>query len=138
MFYLIAHSLQGKADVPTSEIETQTESDICCSKCSEPVDASLVAAKAKLNSGNLRVKKEFKLRIRNGSQDNDLDEPEDGLDDDDIDEDEERYAAVMAAAVEDSDDDDEGRLKILKRTCSRYLILFKRKSSCVLTCLINY
>ena len=109
MFYLIAHSLQEKADVPTSEIETQTELDILCSKCSEPVDAGLVAAKAKPNSENLRVKKEFKLRIRNGSQDNDLDEPEDGLDDDDIDEDELRYAAVMAAAVEDRDNDDEER-----------------------------
>ena len=113
MFYLIAQLLQEKADVTTSETETQTEFDIYCSKCSEPVEPGLVAAKAKLNSVNLRVKKEFKLRIRNGSQDNDIDEPEEGLDDDDIDEDEERYAAVMAAAVEDSDDDDEGRFKIL-------------------------
>ncbi len=105
MFYLIAQSLQAKADVTTSETETQTEFDIYCSKCSEPVEPGLVAAKAKLNSGSLRVKKEFKLRIRNGSQDNDLDEPEDGLDDDGLDQDDDIPPQVKVdTLVSDIDD----------------------------------
>ena len=89
--------------------ETQTDFDIYCAKCTEPIEDKNIILKPNPGDGKLRVKNEFKLRIKtNGSQGQNEEDNEEGMDDDDIDEDEERFAAILAAA-EDSDDDDDGK-----------------------------
>ena len=113
MFYIILELAPKKSDVITSEGGAQTDLEIFCTKCIEPIEHTVETSQVEINSGSLRVKNEFKLKIcSNGSEGNDVDENDDGMDDDDIDEDEERYAAIMAAA-EDTDEDDEGTYILL-------------------------
>ena len=107
--HFISDISEKKVKSTTVSCETQTDLDIFCGKCTEPIEDNDVISKANFGSGKLRVKSEFKLRIQtNGMQGKNHEENDDCLDEDDIDEDEERYAAIMAAA-EDSDDEDEGK-----------------------------
>ena len=112
-YCIILDCPKKNSDTTTSEGGTQTDLDILCSKCAEPIEHVMEAAGSEMKSGSLRVKNEFKLRIHsNGNEPNEADEYDDGMNDDDIDEDEERYAAIMAAA-EDTDEDDEGKTSCL-------------------------
>merc|ERR1711963_705160 len=98
-----------KPECTMASCETQTDFDIFCAKCTEPIEDKNVILKPNPGDGKLRVKNEFKLRIKtNGSQGQNEEDNEEGMDEDDIDEDEERFAAILAAA-EDSDDDDDDK-----------------------------
>ena len=100
-----------KVNCSSTSCETQTDFDIYCAKCTEPIENNDTILKPNLSGGKLRVKNEFKLRIQtNGNQEHHDEDNEECMDEDDIDEDEERYAAIMAAA-EESDDDDDGKIK---------------------------
>ena len=51
-----------KSDVTTSEGGTQTDLEIFCAKCTEPIEHAVETAQVEMKSGSLRVKNEFKLR----------------------------------------------------------------------------